>query len=102
VQAEKPYDTQTWNGVISVHDMEPGRAVVLKNGIIYSVEDTITLTLRFRILDRDLLEKRAGEAISQYGAGVLVSGDVGDMISEVLLHSNPGVESYDRYGLELI
>lgn len=66
------------------------------------MRDTVKVTLEFKITNEKLLKSRAEEAVALYGGGVSVSNDAREQIVEVLLHSNPGVESYDRYGLELV
>jgi hypothetical protein len=62
----------------------------------------VTITLTFRVEDSDLLQRRAVEAMRAHGAGVEPEGTLEQAIVEVLLHSNPAVESYDLYGLALL
>jgi hypothetical protein len=66
------------------------------------VEQKITVSLTFRVTDRELLESRAKSAVDAHGGGVSLDGTLEMCVVEALLHSNPGVESYTRYGLELL
>lgn len=63
----------------------------------------VSLTLTFRVHDRDLLLDHAAQAVAVHGNGhVLARGDLGDAIAEVLLHSNPAVPGYLDHGIELV
>jgi hypothetical protein len=62
----------------------------------------VTITLTFRVEDVQLLTRRANEAMREHGAGVEPDGTLQQAVVEVLLHSNPAVESYDLYGLALL
>lgn len=62
----------------------------------------VTISVTFLVEDETLLRERALKAVAEYGMGVDLDGSLEDLVTEVLLHSNPGVESYDQYGLALI
>lgn len=62
----------------------------------------VKVTVRFVVQDEELLMKRAREAVAAHGMGVELGGTLEEAIVEVLLHSNPGVESYDQYGLAVL
>lgn len=62
----------------------------------------VEITVKFVVQDEELLMQRAREAIAAHGMGVELDGTLEQAIVEVLLHSNPGVESYDRYGLAVL
>ena len=62
---------------------------------------TATITLTFRVVGEKLLRERAERAIADFGAGHETDGSSADLIVEVLLHSNPAVDAYLDYGIEL-
>ena len=62
----------------------------------------VTISVTFLVEDETLLRERALRAIAEYGMGVEPDEGLEELVTEVLLHSNPGVESYDQYGLALI
>lgn len=64
--------------------------------------EEVEIRLRFRVTDRALLDLRAREAVKTGGGGVELDGTASTALVEALLHSNPGVDSYDQYGVELL
>jgi hypothetical protein len=66
------------------------------------MEETVTVSLTFKITDRELLENRAKSAVEAHGGVISLDGTLETCVLEALLHSNAGVESYTQYGLELL
>lgn len=64
--------------------------------------EEVEIRLKFRVTNRELLDLRAREAVKIGGGGAELDGTAATALVEVLLHSNPGVDSYDQYGVELL
>ncbi len=66
-------------------------------------EVTATVTMRFAVVDTELLEGLAAAATDKYGLGVeLEPGNAGQQIYEVLLASNPAIGAFLDFGIELL
>ena len=63
---------------------------------------TATVSLTFAVRDPDLLNARATRAVEAHGMGMELDGTAAQAIVELLLHSNPAIESYLDYGIELL
>lgn len=65
---------------------------------------TATITLTFEVSDEALLVKLADQAIESHGNGVETNKDapLAFRILELLLHSNPDINSYRDYGIDLL
>ena len=63
---------------------------------------TATVSLTFAVRDPDLLHARAAQAVEAHGMGMELDGTAAQAIVELLLHSNPAIESYLDYGIELL
>ena len=67
-----------------------------------SSTQNVKITLHFSVEDAALLRRMAEFVITSYGLGhEFDPNNLADCVAELLLHSNPGVLSYDRYGIEL-
>jgi hypothetical protein len=67
----------------------------VRDGTLFEV------TLRFRVTDAEKFAQLAEHAIENHGGGHEYDpGDPGDMLVELLLHSNPDIAGYLDYGVE--
>lgn len=66
----------------------------------------VTVGMTFIVTDENVLRQAAHrgaeESWMQDLDAIIDTDDLGAVIVEALLHSNPGVKSYDEYGLECV